>query len=235
MCSTSSHNAVHIDPHDSSPSFAIFYQEEKGVGMSYFAFPKIGLLIQLKTPVLLSWDGFKTKHCSVAMTNGITSMFGCSMKQIDKQLAVEKLFRYQPKRRKLNKLCIGNLVYVQEHLKGLIYRDAGLKNYHFPGNPYSSRKAVVISIDETCTLIHVKYCSLGLTLVVDRQLLPVVAKVSLDVVFGEIVHTVNPERPHDNDSGSAAETRTQSTTVSSVDNHELNFELLFQNGQFRQY
>ena len=77
MCSSSLHNAVHIDPNNSSSSFAIFYQEEKGVGMSYFVFPEICLLIQLKTPVLLSWDSFKTKHCSIAMTNGITSMFGC--------------------------------------------------------------------------------------------------------------------------------------------------------------
>ena len=37
---------------------------------------------------------------------------------------VEKLFCYQPKRRKVNQLCIGDLVYVQEHLKDLICRDA---------------------------------------------------------------------------------------------------------------
>ena len=65
-------------------------------------------------------------------------------------------------------MCVGDDVYVQEHMKDIIYRDAGLKNYHCAGNEYSSRKAVVISIDETCT-IHVKYCSLGLTLVVDRR------------------------------------------------------------------
>ena len=60
-------------------------------------------------------------------------------------------------------------MYVQEHLKYLICRDAGLKNYCFSGNPYSSGKAVVISVDETCTRIEVKYCSLGLTLVVAKQ------------------------------------------------------------------
>ena len=49
------------------------------------------------------------------------------------------------------------------------YRDTGLKNYHYTGNTYSSRMAVVISIDETCTCIKVKYCSLGPTLVVDRR------------------------------------------------------------------
>ena len=67
-------------------------------------------------------------------------------------------------------MCIGDLVYLQEHLKDLVYtRDAGLKNYDYTGNSYSSRKAVVISIDETCNRIKVKYCSLGTTLVVDRQ------------------------------------------------------------------
>ena len=89
MCSSSLHFFVHIDPNDSLPSFAIFYQETKVVGISYFAFPEIGLLIQLRSPVLLSWDGFKTKHCSVATTNGITSVFGCSKKEIDKQVAVK--------------------------------------------------------------------------------------------------------------------------------------------------
>ena len=49
MCSTSLHNAVNIDPNDSSPSFATFYQEKRGVGMSSFAFPEIGLLIQLNS------------------------------------------------------------------------------------------------------------------------------------------------------------------------------------------
>ena len=137
--------------------------------MSYFAFPKISLLIQLQSPALLSWDGFKTKYCSVAMTNGISSMFGCSKKEIDKQLAVEKLFHHQTKRRKTNQWCVGELVYVQEHLKDLVYRDGELKKYHYTGKSYLSRKAVVISIDETCTRIKVKYCSLGITVVVDIQ------------------------------------------------------------------
>ena len=52
MSSSSLHKAVHFDPNDSSPSFAIFYQEVKGVGMPYFTFPKIGFLIQLQSPVL---------------------------------------------------------------------------------------------------------------------------------------------------------------------------------------
>ena len=96
-------------------------------------------------------------------------MFGCSKKETDKQLAVEKLFRYQPKRRKVNQLCFGDLVYVQEHLKDFVSRDVGLKNYDYTSNSYSSCKAVVISIDETCNCIKVKYCSLGTTLVVGRQ------------------------------------------------------------------
>ena len=103
------------------------------------------------------------------MTNGITSLFGCSKKEIDKQLVVEKLFRHQPKRTKINQLCDGELVYVQERLKDLLYRDGGLKNYHYTGKSYLSRKAVIISIDETCNCIKVKYCSLGTTLVVGRQ------------------------------------------------------------------
>ena len=103
------------------------------------------------------------------MTNGIASMFGCSKKEIYKQLSVEKLFCYQPKRRKVYDLCIGVVVYVQEHVKDLVSRDTGLKNYHYTGNIHSSRMAVVISIDEACNRIKVKYCSLGTNLVVDRQ------------------------------------------------------------------
>ena len=66
-------------------------------------------------------------------------------------------------------MCIGDVVYVQKHMKDLVSRDVGLKNYHYTGNTYSSRMAVVISIHETCTCIEVKYCSLGTTIVANRQ------------------------------------------------------------------
>ena len=66
-------------------------------------------------------------------------------------------------------MCVGELVYFKEHLKELLYRDGGPKNFYYRGKYYSSCKAVVISIDESCTCMKVKYCSLGTTLVVDRQ------------------------------------------------------------------
>ena len=81
MCSSSLHNGVHIDANDLTSSFAIFYQEKDKIGHSYFAFPDISLLIELQSPVMIFWDGFRTRHCSIAIENGITSMFGCSKKR----------------------------------------------------------------------------------------------------------------------------------------------------------
>ena len=66
-------------------------------------------------------------------------------------------------------MCIGDVVYVQEHMKDLVSRDAGLKNYHYTENTYSSCMAIVISIDKTCNCIEMKYCSLGTTIVVSSR------------------------------------------------------------------
>ena len=96
-------------------------------------------------------------------------MFGCSKKEVDQRSVVEELFRNPPKKRKVNDLCIDDIVYVQEQLCDMASRDESLKKFPYPVQTNSSRTATVVGIDEMCTTIIVQYHSKGTTASVARR------------------------------------------------------------------
>jgi len=152
MCSKSLHNSLHIDPNNSTTSFAIFYQDQHKIGLSYLLFPEIGLAIELKSPVLICWEGKTTQHCSVAVKDGINSMFGCSKTEVDVRVKVEESFCQHQKKAKLARLCVGDHVYVQQKFSHQCENDPYLKK--FKKHKYSTRMAKVLSINGKRVLIR---------------------------------------------------------------------------------
>jgi len=163
MCSKSLHNSLHVDPNDSTTSFAIFYQDQHKIGLSYLVFPEIGLAIELKSPVLICWEEKTRNHCSVAVKDGINRMFGCSKTAVDVLVKAKESFCQHRKKSKLSQLCVGDLVYVQQKFSDQYETDAYLKN--FKKHKYSTKKANVLSINGK--RVFIRYKSKGTEAVVD--------------------------------------------------------------------
>ncbi len=150
MCSASLHNSVHIDANDSTSSFAIFFQEKHLKGLSYLVFPEIGLAIELKSPVLICWNGNTSKHCSISLREGILSLFGSSKNLVDERVKLESQFQSTRKKLKCHDLCVGDSVFVQEKLSDHSDLDSYLKL--FDKHKHSTKKATVVSFVDDSTL-----------------------------------------------------------------------------------
>ena len=109
-------NSIHKDINDASRCYAVFYQQE-GVGKSFLVFPYYSLAIECgQSPVLVSWDGRRQKHCTITCEPGIRSLFGAFNQNVEKNQGINHQFACQEKRKE-KCLNVGMEVHVGSHVK----------------------------------------------------------------------------------------------------------------------
>lgn len=113
-------NSSHID-RDGSRSFAVFYQKQNRIGKSWFLFPNNSIAIECSnTPLVISWDGRKMKHCSCTTEPGILSFFGASSERLSQYCTASKSFGMKKsfnKRKHRDQLTKGTVVRVRKKLR----------------------------------------------------------------------------------------------------------------------
>ena len=92
-------NSLHVDPFDSSYSYALFYPEnvkkknhKNNAPSTLFSFPYYGIGILIDQPVLISWRGNMMHHCSCTTSPGIYSLFASSNMKVRSLKFVQDLF-----------------------------------------------------------------------------------------------------------------------------------------------
>ena len=121
-------NQIHLDGNDYTRSYALFYpSEERSGGRTWLLFSDYKIAIECASPVLISWNGSKEKHCSCtdnSMEAGhIYSFFAASWMTVQRYINIERAFGSVIR----SEIEVGGLVYVRCRKKDL--KKNGLQMY----------------------------------------------------------------------------------------------------------
>ena len=133
-------NSIHVDTNDDSRSYAVFYGTPGEHSLSWLLFPVYKIAIEICTTVMVSWDGRCMDHCSCSVRSGVYSFFASSYKDVTIHCLIEKGF----KRRKYNKVSIGNRVFVRDTLRNMIKRKYITNNTDIDPDKFMFRQAIVL-------------------------------------------------------------------------------------------
>ena len=91
-------NSMHMDIHDGWRSYAVWFRETRRAPPPkewWLLFPAVGLAIELKEGVRVSWDGRHAMHCSISMPgegDHLYSMFVGVKSDVVRHMALEQAF-----------------------------------------------------------------------------------------------------------------------------------------------
>ena len=113
-------NSIHIDVHDDSRTFAVYFSPVKKVpGKTFFVFPAYSLVIEIVPGMVLSWEAHTMYHCSVTTVKGIIGIALCSNKRTSKHSIIPQAFNTRGHNKGIK---VGDTVMARETLQELQYK-----------------------------------------------------------------------------------------------------------------